>query len=138
VTSSRHSLSYSRLPTFKSTSGDSINLAYTWDSLGHAHHLVGEHRQAISYYQRAESLSREFANRPLLAEILTHLGEAHEAAADPGAAGQAWQEALVVLTDLNHRDADHVRAKLANLGPRCGRDAGPMRACGNVDVTRTP
>ena len=122
----------------QSTSGDSVNLAYTWDSLGHAHHLVGEHRQAISYYQRAESLSREFANRPLLAEILTHLGEAHEAAADPGAAGQAWQEALYVLTDLNHRDADHVRAKLANLGPRCGRDAGPMRACGNVDVTRTP
>jgi tetratricopeptide (TPR) repeat protein len=101
----------------QSNSGDSLNLAYTWDSFGYAHHLVGEHRQAITYYQRAESLSRESANWRLLSNVLTHLGEAHLAAADPRAARQAWQQALFILTDLNCREADQVRVKLANLGP---------------------
>jgi DNA-binding SARP family transcriptional activator/tetratricopeptide (TPR) repeat protein len=101
----------------QSNSGNTISLAYTLDSLGYAHHIVGEHRQAITYYQRAESLSRKFANRCLLAQVLIHCGEAHQAAADPRGARQAWQQALVILTDLNFRDADHIRNKLASLGP---------------------
>jgi DNA-binding SARP family transcriptional activator/tetratricopeptide (TPR) repeat protein len=97
------------------TVGDSIGLAATWDSLGYARYLLGNHEQAITCYQRAETLSRELADLPLEATILTHRGEAHQAAADPGAAREAWQQALDILTDLNHHDADDLRDKLVNL-----------------------
>ena len=114
------------------TVGDSIGLAATWDSLGYARYLLGNHEQAITCYQRAETLSRELADLPLEAAILTHRGEAHQAAADPGAAREAWQQALDILTDLNHHDADDLRDKLVNLSPRTttaqGREAAALSA----------
>ena len=35
--------------------------------------------------------------------MLVHLGDAYHAAGDPEQARQAWQEALAILEDLNHR-----------------------------------
>jgi len=44
--------------------------------------------------------------------MLVHLGDAYHAAGDLDHARQAWQEALAILENLNHSDADQVRARL--------------------------
>jgi hypothetical protein len=44
--------------------------------------------------------------------ILDHLGDTHAAAGDPGAARAAWQQALAILTELDHPDAERLRGKL--------------------------
>jgi DNA-binding SARP family transcriptional activator/Tfp pilus assembly protein PilF len=89
--------------------------ADTWDSLGYAHHHLGHHTQAIACYQQAINLSRDLGDRYDEASILTHLGDTHHAAGNPHAARTAWQQALTILDQLEHPDADTVRAKLHDL-----------------------
>jgi hypothetical protein len=48
---------------------------------------------------------------------LNRLGDVRLAAADPDAARTAWQRALAILADLDHPDADDVRAKLRTAAP---------------------
>jgi tetratricopeptide (TPR) repeat protein len=89
--------------------------AATWDSLGYAHHHLGQHTQAIACYQQALDLFRDLGNRYHEAATLTHLGDTHHAIGDPAAARDAWQQALAILDQLDHPDAEQVRAKLAAL-----------------------
>jgi DNA-binding SARP family transcriptional activator/tetratricopeptide (TPR) repeat protein len=95
--------------------GDSFGLAHSWDSLGYAHYLLGRHQQAIAHYRRAEGLCRKFAAPPLQATILDHLGDAYRAADEPRAARLAWEQASDIFTQLNHREAAGLLAKLAGL-----------------------
>jgi DNA-binding SARP family transcriptional activator/tetratricopeptide (TPR) repeat protein len=83
------------------------------DSLGYAYHHLGEHFRAITFYQESLALFREVGDRYLEANVLTHLGDARLAAAGPGAATGDWQQALTILEDLKHPDADKVRARLS-------------------------
>jgi hypothetical protein len=48
------------------------------------------------------------------ASVLTHLGDARHAAGESALAREAWQRALAILDDIEHPDADQVRAKLAS------------------------
>lgn len=48
------------------------------------------------------------------ADTLDRLGDAHAAAADLPAARNAWQQALDILDDLGHHDAERLQAKLAS------------------------
>jgi hypothetical protein len=48
--------------------------------------------------------------------VLTHLGDAFHAAGDLRAACDTWRSALVILEDLDHPDADDLRARLAGPG----------------------
>jgi DNA-binding SARP family transcriptional activator/tetratricopeptide (TPR) repeat protein len=89
--------------------------AFAWDTLGYAHHHLGEHAEAVSGYLRALDLCRELGDRYLEADILTRLGDAHLAANEPKATRDAWQEALDILTGLDHPDAAQVRVRLAAL-----------------------
>jgi hypothetical protein len=57
-------------------------------------------------------MARELGDRHNQAKILTNLGDAHEAAARPSAAREAWQQALAILDDLRHPSANDLRAKL--------------------------
>ncbi|GAA0906040.1 AfsR/SARP family transcriptional regulator [Virgisporangium aurantiacum] len=86
--------------------------AATWDSLGYAHHHLGHHQQAITCYQHALDLFRSVGDRYEEATTLAHLGDTHYTTSDPEAARDAWQRALAVLDELDHPDADQVRAKL--------------------------
>jgi tetratricopeptide (TPR) repeat protein len=86
------------------------------DSLGYAHHQLGNHAEATACYQQAIDLHREIGSRLSLAEALGHLGDACHAAGSPAEARAAWEEALTVLAGLNHPDADQIRAKLKELG----------------------
>jgi DNA-binding SARP family transcriptional activator len=95
--------------------GDRWTEAVTWDSLGYAEHHLGNFAEAAACYERALSIAREAGARFHEAEALTHLGDARRAAGDLAQAGEAWQQALAILEDLQHANADHVRARLAGL-----------------------
>jgi tetratricopeptide (TPR) repeat protein len=92
---------------------DRIGRAHTCDSLGYAHHHLGQHTQAITCYQNAIDLFRELGDRYQEATTMTQLGDTHHAAGNPTAAHDAYHQALTILDDLDHPDADTVRAKLA-------------------------
>jgi tetratricopeptide (TPR) repeat protein/transcriptional regulator with XRE-family HTH domain len=94
--------------------GDRRGEAHAWDSLGYAEHRLGHHRAAASCYQSALSLFRELRDRFNEAEILAHLGDTCQAAENIPDARDAWQQALRILDDLNHPDADQVRARLGS------------------------
>jgi tetratricopeptide (TPR) repeat protein len=86
--------------------------ANTWDSLGYIHHHLGHHAEAVTCYQHAINLFRDVGDRHQEAVSLINLGDAH-ITDNPDAANHAWQQALNILTDLNHPDAEYVRSKLA-------------------------
>jgi tetratricopeptide (TPR) repeat protein len=93
--------------------GDQLGQAHTWDSLGGAHFAQGNPADALGCYRHALALFRERGDRHLEATVLTHLGDVHHATGDGDASRAAWRQALAILTDLDHPDADAVRAKLA-------------------------
>jgi tetratricopeptide (TPR) repeat protein/transcriptional regulator with XRE-family HTH domain len=86
-----------------------------WDSLGYAEHHLGNLAEAATCYRRALGLFRESGARFHEAVGLTHLGDTGHAAGDLPQAQEAWQQALAILDDLQHPDADQVRAKLASV-----------------------
>ncbi|MFB9927971.1 hypothetical protein ACFORO_19870 [Amycolatopsis halotolerans] len=45
------------------------------------------------------------------------LGDTHQAAGDTRAAHRCWRQALLVLDDLHHPDADALRARRAEHPP---------------------
>ncbi|MGH3621328.1 MAG: tetratricopeptide repeat protein [Sciscionella sp.] len=96
--------------------GDRLCEAGTWDSLGYAHQHLGDHDQAFACYRRAADLWQEFGNRYHQAVTLSHIGDNCHTVGDRDAAYQTWQQALAILDDLQHTDADQVRAKLHQLG----------------------
>jgi tetratricopeptide (TPR) repeat protein/DNA-binding XRE family transcriptional regulator len=89
--------------------------ADAWDSLGHAHHHLGHPIDAIACYRQALGLFQKLGDRRQQADILGRLGDSHHAASDHAAARDAWNQALAILNDLHHPDADKARARLASL-----------------------
>ncbi len=101
-----------RALTLHQALGAGIVMATTWDSLGYAHHHLGDDAQAVACYERAVELFQELGDRYFQAETLTRLGDTHLAAGRSDAAQRVWRQALAILDDLEHADADEVRAKL--------------------------
>jgi DNA-binding SARP family transcriptional activator/tetratricopeptide (TPR) repeat protein len=97
--------------------GDQRGEAVTSDSLGYAHHHLGNHAEALTCYQAAIDLFRDIGDRYNQASTLIRLGDTYDAARDYVAARSAWQHALAILSDMNHPDAEHARAKLRLPGP---------------------
>ena len=95
--------------------GNRLGQADAWDSLGFAHHHLGHHTEAVTCYQYALTLYRNHGDRYHEADTLTHLGDTHHATGNAHAACNAWQRALTILDDLDHPDADTIRAQLAAL-----------------------
>jgi DNA-binding SARP family transcriptional activator/Tfp pilus assembly protein PilF len=96
--------------------GNPLLEAHTWDHLGFALHHLSRHADAIGCYERALGLLQEVSDRYEQAGILTRLGDTHQARSDGGAARQAWQQALAILDDLQHPDAEQIFARLRFLG----------------------
>jgi tetratricopeptide (TPR) repeat protein/transcriptional regulator with XRE-family HTH domain len=93
-------------------------VGHVWDSIGYAEHHLGNFTRAAACYQHALSLHRESGYRFNEAVALNHLGDTREAAGQLVQARQAWQQALDIFDDLEHPDADQVRAKLASADAR--------------------
>lgn len=51
------------------------------------------------------------------AVTLAYAGDAHRDGGDLAAARQNWEQALAILDDLHHPDADTIRARLAHVPP---------------------
>jgi DNA-binding SARP family transcriptional activator len=100
--------------TLSAKTGNRRAEGFAWDSLGYAEHHLGNLAEAAACYQRALSIALESGNRGLEAATLTHLGDTRNAAGEMALARKAWQQALAILDDLQHPDADRVRAKLAS------------------------
>jgi DNA-binding SARP family transcriptional activator len=94
--------------------GDLWTEGFSWDSLGYAEHQLGNLAEAAGCYQRAVDLLRETGDRFQEAHTLICLGDTYDAAGELAQARQGWQLALAILEDLQHPDADQVRAKLAS------------------------
>ncbi len=88
--------------------------AAAWDSLGHAHHQLGHHARAITCYRHTLDLVRRLGDRYNEASTLVHLGDLHRITGDPDTAHTTWKQALVILDELDHPQADQVRARLTN------------------------
>jgi tetratricopeptide (TPR) repeat protein len=93
--------------------GNQHGEADTRDTLGYAHHQLGQHTAATACFQRAIEVYRDLGDRFREANTLAHLGDTRDAAGDRAGAREAWREALAILTDLDHPQADQIRAKLA-------------------------
>ncbi len=93
--------------------GDQEQEAHTWDSLAYSHHHLGHHDQAVDCYEHAIALFRQFGDAYNEARSLSQLGDTHAAAQDDESAVKTWRAALEILDDINHPDANDLRAKLA-------------------------
>lgn len=92
--------------------GDPVGMAGAWDSLGYAYRQV-DPGEALACYRQALGLYRQLGDRMNEAVTLRQLGETQHAGGDSAAARESWRQALDILTDLDHPDADRVRALLA-------------------------
>jgi DNA-binding SARP family transcriptional activator/tetratricopeptide (TPR) repeat protein len=93
--------------------GERLTEAAAWDSLGYAERHLGNFAEAVACYQRALSIFREFGDLREQATTLIYLGDTQHAAEAHARARDAWQQALAILENLQHPEADQVRAKLA-------------------------
>ena len=110
----RNAIAHSReaLTLFEAI-GDHHGQGEAWDRLGLAHHQLGRYRIAVRWFTHALDRLTTLDDRRWVADVLVHLGASHAAAGQPAAARQAWSQALRILEDLCHPDADPVRARLA-------------------------
>jgi DNA-binding SARP family transcriptional activator/tetratricopeptide (TPR) repeat protein len=92
--------------------GDPGGEARTLDSLGYAHHHMYRHAEAIEAFQAATRLYARSGDRYNQSETLARLGEAYLAAGQRWQARVAWEQALAILEDLHHPNAEKLKAKL--------------------------
>ncbi|MFC9688209.1 BTAD domain-containing putative transcriptional regulator [Kribbella sp. NPDC056951] len=89
--------------------GDGKSAAGVHATLGYLSQRDRRHDEAARAYQHAVQLSRRHGDRPYLANALQSLGEVH---ADLGAARAAKAEALRIFEELDHPQAESLRAEL--------------------------
>ncbi|MCW8103122.1 AfsR/SARP family transcriptional regulator [Streptomyces tauricus] len=85
--------------------------AAAWDTMGVAHHRLGQHDEALEAFDHALTHYRALNDASLIADTLVHRGEAL-AVTSPQEARRAWNEALAILDVLGHTDADRLRELL--------------------------
>lgn len=117
--------------------GDRRGEANTWDSLGYAHHHLGEHPAAVDWYQRAIDLYQELGDRYFLADTLTHLAETWLAAGDRPAARASWGRSLEILDELGQPGRGHGASSAARRLTAAHRFAVPARRS-SADSTFSP
>lgn len=91
---------------------DGSGQASAWDSLGYAYHHLADHNRAAACYGSAIALYRQAGDRYYESDVLIHLGDSHHASGNHAGALTSWQEALDILTQLDHPDAEKVRARM--------------------------
>jgi tetratricopeptide (TPR) repeat protein len=91
---------------------DHFGQAEALDTIGYLHHHLGQHDHARLTYQKCLVLRRELGDHYLTATALLDLGETYHAIQEFGPARDAWLQALTILEQLHHPDAEHVRTKL--------------------------
>jgi tetratricopeptide (TPR) repeat protein/DNA-binding XRE family transcriptional regulator len=83
-----------------------------WDTLGYIEFHLGDVTCAAAHFEAALTLCRDHGDRSSEGDILAHIGDARHTAGDLPRARRAWQQALAIYDDIQHPEADTVRAKL--------------------------
>lgn len=91
---------------------DCSGQASAWDSLGYAYHHLADHARAATCYRSAIALYRQTGDRYYESDVLTHLGDSYHSSGNAAAAMASWQEALNILSQLDHPDAEKIRARM--------------------------
>lgn len=86
--------------------------ACTWDTLGYVHHHLNQYDEAIVCYGRALQLQRQLDDKYEQAGTLGRLGDTFAAAGNTPSAHGCWHQALALLEELHHPDAQQLRARL--------------------------
>jgi tetratricopeptide (TPR) repeat protein len=94
--------------------GDCEFAYFVWDTLGYIELHLDDFTRAVTHFEHALGLCRDYGDRATEGEILTHLGDARHAAGELPQARQAWQQALATYNDIRHPGSEQVRAKLAS------------------------
>jgi tetratricopeptide (TPR) repeat protein len=89
--------------------------ASTLDSIGFINYSGGNYAEALLNYSDALRVRRAKGDYFLQAHALTMIGDTRRAMGEPDAARDVWQQALVILDNLAHRDAAGVRERLREL-----------------------
>jgi len=97
--------------------GDAHGVASASDSLGYAHHHLGDHQQAAECYRRAAEIYAEADDRYFEADTLLHLTDTLQAMGRTPEAVEAAERALRLLEALEHPDTERARRKLRQLAP---------------------
>ena len=92
---------------------------------GDSYLLAEEFATALDHYQRASVLAAQAGESYQRARALDGIARCQLALGRLAGARRHWMQALAIFTDLDHRDADQVRAALAGLG-----DASTPRSAG--------
>jgi len=85
------------------------------DTLGYIALHTGDIVRATAHFEAALDLCRQHGHRSNEADLLNHVGDVRSAAGELPQARQAWQQALAIYDDIDHHDADMVRAKLSGM-----------------------
>ncbi|GAA1656713.1 AfsR/SARP family transcriptional regulator [Actinoplanes couchii] len=85
--------------------------AAAWDSLGYAQHHLAAYDDARTSFGHALRLYRVVCDRYLEADTLVHLGDTEQAAGHEASAARSWSQALEILDDLGHPDAEALRTR---------------------------
>jgi tetratricopeptide (TPR) repeat protein len=94
---------------------DVVTEALTWNTLGYAYHHLGEHAEAIACYETAIGKHSDLGDRYDKAMSLKRLGEVHADCGQEDKARERWIDALSILEELAHPDANPVRERLRQL-----------------------
>lgn len=95
--------------------GQAYYTAATLDSLGYAHHHLGDLDRATACYLEALGPLREYGDEYGVALVELNLGDTLVASGDPAGARSVWAHAEQVFTGLERPEAERARAKLAAL-----------------------
>ncbi|WP_307842268.1 AfsR/SARP family transcriptional regulator [Streptomyces sp. RK75] len=87
----------------------------TLDFLGTVYHRLRRHDDAVQQYHLALQAHREVGNRWAEAHSISHLAETRLAVGERDAARTGWGQALQLLEEFNHPDAEEIRDKLRGL-----------------------
>ena len=85
------------------------------DTIGYACVKLGRLDEFMARYTTALSLFRQLSSRGPTAVVLRHLAEVYESTGDFPAAEAALQEAVQILTELNHPEETEARRQLRSL-----------------------
>lgn len=92
--------------------------ACTWDTLGYVHHHLSQYDEAVACYGRALQSQRQLDDKYEQAGTLSRLGDTFAAAGNTRSAHGCWYQALALLEELHHPEAQQLRARLNSQ--RCG------------------
>lgn len=83
--------------------------------LGEIEHRRGNHFKALTHLHRSLALCHPLRDKASAAHALDLLGTSFRALGQSDNANEEWQQALLLLTELDDPHAEHIRARLADL-----------------------